>query len=270
MIVLISEIFIDLDAQGRNEAREKAVNLGELVGKVKNGTSGLIGFKEDRRNFAKAVHPLYYGSYSSHGPTHDSTFANLTKSETELIYSTYGDEVGVSYAESIKNFSRNCEYATFIVDNLLDILTGAQHSKTTKYIEEQKGLREEEKFVNDSIQDKVDFESLKSLEDDGIDMSFLSGLQKHYNERVDVKLENTANLIDNLRDVQNERLGAVAASNISDLRQMADNERDIAAQIQGNLVDIVGAGTRPRDFGLNSVSLSGVRRVLPTDVLNNS
>merc|ERR1711915_1047961 len=167
-----------------NDGREKAVNLGQLIGKVKNGSSGVIGFKEDRRNSAKGVHPLYYGAYSSHGPTHDSTFASLTKSETELVYSTYGDEVGVSYAESIKNFSKNCEYATFIVDSLLDILTGDQHRKTSKYIEEQKLLREEEKEVNDAIQEKnvVDFDSLKSLENDGIDMSFLGDLQKQYND----------------------------------------------------------------------------------------
>ena len=111
------------------------MTLAQLVGKVKNGTSALTGFKEDRRNNAKAIHPLYYGAYSSHGPTHDSTFANLTKAETELVYSTYGDDVGVSYAESIKNFSRNCEYATFIVDHLLDILTDQQHRKTSKFIE---------------------------------------------------------------------------------------------------------------------------------------
>jgi Domain of unknown function (DUF3512) len=58
------------------------------------------------------------------------------------VYSTYGDDVGVSYAESIKNFSRNCEYASFIVDHLLDILTGNEHKKTTKYIEEQKMIRQ--------------------------------------------------------------------------------------------------------------------------------
>ncbi len=52
------------------------------------------------------VHPLYYGAFSSHGPCYDSTFANLTKEETDLVASTYGDDVGVQYAESILNFSR--------------------------------------------------------------------------------------------------------------------------------------------------------------------
>ena len=253
------------DLDGRGESREKAVNLGQLIGKVKNGSSGVIGFKEDRRNAAKAVHPLYYGAYSSHGPTHDSTFASLTKSETELVYSTYGDEVGVSYAESIKNFSKNCEYANFIVDNLLDILTGAQHSKTNKFIEEQKSIRAEESFVNDSIQDRIDFESLKSLEDDGIDMSFLNGLQRHYNELLDVKLDTTASLLDNLRDVQNERLGSVPSSNIGELKQIGESEQTLAGQIQGNLVDMVRMGAVPRDLGVGPASIAAVIRTFPSD-----
>jgi len=253
------------DLDGRGESREKAVNLGQLIGKVKNGSSGVIGFKEDRRNAAKAVHPLYYGAYSSHGPTHDSTFASLTKSETELVYSTYGDEVGVSYAESIKNFSKNCEYANFIVDNLLDILTGAQHSKTNKFIEEQKSIRAEESFVNDSIQDRIDFESLKSLEDDGIDMSFLNGLQRHYNELLDVKLDTTASLLDNLRDVQNERLSSVPSSNIGELKQIGESEQTLAGQIQGNLVDMVRMGAVPRDLGVGPASIAAVIRTFPSD-----
>lgn len=42
---------------------------------------------------------LSYGDYGSYGPTYDSTFSNLTKEESDLVYSTYGDETGVQYAE---------------------------------------------------------------------------------------------------------------------------------------------------------------------------
>ena len=100
---------------------------------VKQGTGSVAGLREDRRNVAKAVYPLHYGAFSSHGPTYDSTFANLTKEETVMVHNTYGDEVGVQYAESILNFSRNCDYAMSIVDHLLDILTGNEHRKTSKY-----------------------------------------------------------------------------------------------------------------------------------------
>ena len=101
---------------------------------MKQGTGSIAGLREDRRNVAKAVYPLHYGAFSSHGPTYDSTFANLTKEETEMVHNTYGDEVGVQYAESILNFSRNCDYAMSIVDHLLDILTGNEHRKTSKCV----------------------------------------------------------------------------------------------------------------------------------------
>jgi len=243
---------------------EKPLSLEGLVGKVKNGTNSLSGFKEDRRNVAKAVHPLYYGAFSSHGPTHDSTFANLTKAETELIYSTYGDEVGVSYAESIKNFSRNCEYATFIVDNMLDILTGEQHRKTNKYLEEQKVLRDEESAVNDAFIDEprstIDFESLRSLENDGIDMSFLGDLQCKYNTSTAGKLDATAGLIENLRYSQTERLSG--SSDLNKLEGPSEHERELANQVQGNLVDMVGSMRGgPQEF-VNANSINAVRRAI--------
>ena len=139
---------------------------------MKQGTGSITGFQEDRRNVSKTVHPLYYGAFSSHGPTYDSTFANLTKEETDLVYSTYGDEVGVQYAESILNFSRNCDYAMFIVDHLLDILTGNEHRKTSKYIEEEKSLRREDQMTTGIFapavaraQEKEDKEKEKEKED---------------------------------------------------------------------------------------------------------
>merc|ERR550532_3472127 len=174
--------------------KDRPVLLGSLLGKVKQGTGSIQGFREDRRNVSKAVYPLYYGAYSTHGPSYDSTFANLTKEETELVHSTYCDPAGVQYAESVLNFSRNCDYAMYVVDHLLDILTGNEHRKTSKYIEEMKNLRKEDELLDkaftevpDTSEDKsnetdsnkkgIDFTSLKSLEKDGIDMSFLESLQ---------------------------------------------------------------------------------------------
>merc|ERR1711997_1258536 len=109
--------------------------------------------------------------------------------------------------------------------------------KTSKYIEEMKNLRKEDelldkafKEVPDTSEDKtnetdsnkkgIDFTSLKSLEKDGIDMSFLESLQKYNDQSTDlievktedIKQENlellqtNAQLIDQLKMVQNERL----------------------------------------------------------------
>jgi len=45
------------------------------------------------------VKPLYYGAFGSYAPTYDSTFANLTKDESDLVLRTYGDEASAQYAE---------------------------------------------------------------------------------------------------------------------------------------------------------------------------
>jgi len=45
------------------------------------------------------VKPLYYGAFGSYAPSHDSTFANLSKDESDLVYQTYGDDAAVQYAE---------------------------------------------------------------------------------------------------------------------------------------------------------------------------
>merc|ERR1719225_300481 len=69
---------------------DKPVTLGAILGRVRAGTASLATFREDRRNVAKPMLPIYYGGYSSHGPTHDSTFANLTQAESGMVGHYYG------------------------------------------------------------------------------------------------------------------------------------------------------------------------------------
>ena len=87
---------------------ERPVSLSPLIGRIKQGSvTAQIPIDQ-----VPLTNPLLASSY-------ESTFANLTPDETEVIANTYGDEVGVQYAESIINFSRSCEYAMFIVDHLV-------------------------------------------------------------------------------------------------------------------------------------------------------
>lgn len=173
---------------------QRPVSLGQLIGKLSHGTGALAGFREDRRNMSKPVKPLYYGAFGSYAPSYDSTFANLTKEETDLVYQTYGDETAVQYAESILDFAKDCDYTLTMVDDLLDILTSGDHRKTKKLLEEKRRLKEEEdkikhllekpiQDVNRSIQAekvKVDMDQLKTLSDIGIDVNFLDGLGKAF------------------------------------------------------------------------------------------
>lgn len=170
---------------------QRPVSLGQLIGKLSHGTGALAGFREDRRNMSKPAKPLYYGAFGSYAPNYDSTFANLTKEETDLVYQTYGDETAVQYAESILDFAKDCDYTLTMVDDLLDILTNGEHRKTKKFLEEKRRLKEEEEkikhLLEKPVQDvnrnipelekvKVDIDQLKTLSEFGIDTNFLENL----------------------------------------------------------------------------------------------
>lgn len=182
---------------------QRPVSLGQLIGKLSHGTGALAGFREDRRNMSKPVKPLYYGAFGSYAPSYDSTFSNLTKEETDLVYQTYGDEAAVQYAESILDFAKDCDYTLTMVDDLLDILTGGDHRKTKKFLEEKRKLKEEEEKIKNilekPIQDmnrnissldkvKVDIEQLKTLSELGIDINFLDNLGNYMRDHKSIKI----------------------------------------------------------------------------------
>lgn len=174
---------------------QRPVSLGQLIGKLSHGTGALAGFREDRRNLSKPVKPLYYGAFGSYAPSYDSTFSNLTKEESDIVYQTYGDETAVQYAESILDFAKDCDYTLTMVDDLLDILTNGEHRKTKKVLEEKRRLKEEEEKIKHLLEKpaqdvnrnipqvdkvKVDLDQLKTLAEIGIDINFLENLGKSF------------------------------------------------------------------------------------------
>ncbi|XP_063225828.1 bromodomain-containing protein 7 isoform X2 [Bacillus rossius redtenbacheri] len=235
---------------------ERPISLGMLCGKLTHGTGQLQGFREDRRNLAKTVKPLYYGAFGSYAPSYDSTFANLTKEETDLIYQTYGDETAVKYAESILDFSKDCDYTLTMVDNLLDLLTAGEHRKTKHILEEKRKLREEEERIRQLLEDKgspavppapVDIGALKSLSDIGIDTSFLESLEKDMRRSDEQKaaedamqagLDHTSSLLQKLQQVQNDRLSLPPPAHLAHVPQPSENEVQLAEKITESLKDM--------------------------------
>ncbi|XP_065309970.1 bromodomain-containing protein 7-like isoform X4 [Dermacentor albipictus] len=152
------------DCGSTNGSKEMKVNLEMLVGKLAHGTGTLMDFKDDIKNIARPINYLNYGTYSTYAPHYDSTFANLSKEESDLVYSTYGDELGVQYAESLLSFAKDCDYVMDMVDNLLDVLTSGEHSKTVKLLEAHRnGIVPEEKdlvsFTNHTEDEEMEVES---------------------------------------------------------------------------------------------------------------
>lgn len=80
------------------------------------------------------------------------------------------------------DFAKDNDYTVSIVDSLLDLLTGGDHSKTKKILEEKKRLREEEEAIKTMLEVKpvdnvkIDIEELKSLQSK-LQEVFLGALQ---------------------------------------------------------------------------------------------
>lgn len=237
---------------------QRPVSLGQLIGKLNHGTGALAGFREDRRNMSKPVKPLYYGAFGSYAPSYDSTFANLTKEETDLVYQTYGDETAVQYAESILDFAKDCDYTLTMVDDLLDILTGGDHRKTKKFLEEKRRLKEEEEkikhLLEKPMQDinrnipslekvRVDIDQLKTLSELGIDVNFLENLEeelKFSEERAALqsRLDDTSQMLGRLKQVQHDRLSAPPPAHLSNVPKASEVEVALADKITDNLTEI--------------------------------
>ncbi|KAK3510293.1 hypothetical protein QTP70_033736 [Hemibagrus guttatus] len=75
------------------------VKLGMMGGRLQSGVNTLQGFKEDKRNRIAPVMYMNYGPFSSYAPTYDSSFANISKEDSDLIYSFYGDETSLQGSE---------------------------------------------------------------------------------------------------------------------------------------------------------------------------
>lgn len=248
--------------------KKRPVLLGTLTGKITEGTGQLQGFREDRRNIAKPVKPLYYGAFGSYAPSYDSAFANLTKEESDLVYQTYGSEAAVQYSESILDFAKDCDYTVWMVDSLLDLLTGGEHSKTKKVLDERKKLREEEEAVKTILEARphdtvrVDIEDLRTLSDSGIDVNFLENMEDEIRlaeERHELqqKLDNMSKLIEKLNQVQHQRLSAPLPTHLSQVSGPSEDETSIAENITDNLADIAKKVT-PADVA----SLAGLRKAM--------
>uniref|UniRef100_A0A673H835 Bromo domain-containing protein n=1 Tax=Sinocyclocheilus rhinocerous TaxID=307959 RepID=A0A673H835_9TELE len=78
------------------------VKLGMMGGRLQTGINTLQGFKEDKRNMVTPVAYMNYGPFSSYAPTYDSSFANISKEDSDLIYSFYGEDNSHTYIKLFK------------------------------------------------------------------------------------------------------------------------------------------------------------------------
>ncbi|KAF7247694.1 Bromodomain-containing protein 9 [Varanus komodoensis] len=238
------------------EEETHPVDLSSLSSKLLPGFTAM-GFKDERRHkvtFLSSANAAL--SMQNHAIFHD-----LKADEMELLYSAYGDETGIQCALSLQEFVKDSgSYSKKIVDDLLDQITGGDHSKTIYQLKQRRNIpvkppdevkvppvliKEEHKLRNtcpdaskqsmvgeaigDNTSSVLDFLSIKPYSDVSLDISMLSSLSKVKKELDHddnhLHLDETTKLLQDLHEAQTDRVGSRPSSNLSSLSNASERDQ---------------------------------------------
>ncbi|XP_039513200.1 bromodomain-containing protein 7 isoform X2 [Pimephales promelas] len=251
------------------------VKLGMMGGRLQSGINTLQGFKEDKRNMLTPVAYMnyLYGPFSSYAPTYDSSFANISKEDSDLIYSFYGEDSTQPESESIADFlAKSEEHMSRLADNILDALTSGEHSKQLKETATDNLLIEEPAEKADTTDDAEvvasdpsSGDSVTALSSVGLNPDLLPESLNTEAEHFQQKLDETTVLLRELEKVQKERLSAKQPPNIICLLVPTAKELQLAEKVTGNLAQLTSQVT-PGDV----CSVYGIRKAMGVSLPNDT
>uniref|UniRef100_A0A8D0GTR1 Bromodomain containing 7 n=1 Tax=Sphenodon punctatus TaxID=8508 RepID=A0A8D0GTR1_SPHPU len=246
-----------------------SVKLGITAGRLQSGVNTLQGFKEDKRNKVTQVMYLNYGPFSSYAPSYDSTFANISKDDSDLIYSTYGEDSNPGGVNIYDFLAKSQDYPCVMADSLLDVLTQGGHSRSLREleapVEEAAGQHRRTDKVKDILEadagsrfdstiDKDRLTALKAVTNFGIHAEEFDSEEAEIFQR---KLDETTKLLRELQDAQNERLSTKPPPSTVCLLGPSYKEMHLAERVTNNLKELAQQVT-PGDI----VSTYGIRKAM--------
>ena len=163
-------------------------------------------------------------------PCTDSSKSNLTEKESALLLSSYGDEVGLGYSESLLKFAADSDYVLNMVDSLLDALTNGQHSKTMEELKTSQN--EADAKAADVEMEDVEGKSKETAEENATTET----------DSMDAKLSETGSLVANLETLQNQRLSSSTLP-----VKPSKEEMKIAHLLTSKLTELIGTYAKPAD-----------------------
>ncbi|KAM3828930.1 bromodomain-containing protein 7 [Vipera latastei] len=252
------------------EMGPSSVKLGAAAGRLQSGVNTLQGFKEDKRNRVTPVMYLNYGPFSSYAPAYDSTFANISKDDSDLIYSTYGEDSNPGISNIGEFLAKSHDYPGLMADSLLDVLTQGEHSRTLRELETSREETERLHEKKDTTKDIEIVETDPAKVDSGLSKERLTALKAVTNfgvpaeefdsEEAEIfqrKLDETTKLICDLQDAQNERLSTKPPPNMICLLGPSQKEMHLAEKVTNNLKELAQQ-VAPGDI----VSTYGIRKAM--------
>ncbi|XP_048882070.1 bromodomain-containing protein 9 isoform X3 [Brienomyrus brachyistius] len=236
---LLYTVVNQADPQAEDEETH-AVDLSSLSNKLLPGLTTL-GFKDDRRHKVTFLN----SAYNTQSLQNNTVYPDLLPEEMDLLYSAYGDDTGVQCALSLQEFVKGCGGVTKkLVDELLDKMTGSDHSKAVFQIRQKRNISVKspdemksslcEMQVGDGTgisgesNSLLDFMPIKPYSM-SLDMSVLNSLGKAVKkepEHEDAHLHfETAKLLQDLQEVQVDRVGSRPSSNVSSLSNASERDQ---------------------------------------------
>ncbi|KAI2662574.1 Bromodomain-containing protein 7 [Labeo rohita] len=250
------------------------VKLGMMGGRLQTGINTLQGFKEDKRNMVTPVAYMNYGPFTSYAPTYDSSFANISKEDSDIIYSFYGEDNSQPESESIADYlTKSEEHMSRLADNVLDALTSGEHSRQLKETETDNLPIEEPAEKADTTDDAEvvasepsSGDSVTALASVGLNPDLLpENFDSEEAEHFQQKLDETTVLLRELQKVQKERLSAKQPPNIICLLAPTAKELQLAEKVTGNLAQLTSQVT-PADV----CSVYGIRKAMGISLPNHT
>lgn len=242
------------------------VKLGMMSGRLQSGVNTLQGFREDKRNRITPVCYMSYGPFTSYAPSYDSSFANISKEDTDLVYSLYGEEASLPGSESMLAFlAKSEEHMYKQADSLLDAMTNGEHSRAITQTAatgrggEEPGQRSEAADVTevvepDATNGRSRLASLSSVI--GLDLQTAEDLSEE-SQHFQKKLDETTRLLHQLQEAQNQRLSAKQPPNMICLLAPTTKELQLAEKVTENLAQLTSQ-VAPGDVS----SVYGIRRAM--------
>jgi bromodomain-containing protein 7/9 len=199
--------------------------------------------------------------------------------ETDLILNTYGNDDGANYATSITRFTQDSLYGSTLANKLLDLLTNGEHSKTMETLIEAEEVKQNQIEVDKLLPNyqkeakilesvSIDFDELKTLKEIGVETDFLNAFEKVIKNGDKIgdtqsQLDTTSSLIEQLNQVQHDRLSTPLPQHLSLIAHPNKQEIELADQITSNITNIA---KKLPPSAISSVV--GVRKAMGMNVAN--
>uniref|UniRef100_A0AC35F772 Bromo domain-containing protein n=1 Tax=Panagrolaimus sp. PS1159 TaxID=55785 RepID=A0AC35F772_9BILA len=259
------------------------IPLGDLIGKIEAGHTGLLTNFEDAFPALTPSSYLNYEPFASFAPMYDTTWATMNQRDSELLTQTYGDRENAADIFQLRQMVVDSGgYFLELFDNMLNTLTDGEHSRvidtlhssekeTLEALEKNNETLEALEKNNERETTPTSFSKLlddiSTLENIGIDTSFIDEIKADcadcgfFNPPPttqtaammmipEEEIERNGYMIQDLTYLQNQRLTRTI-TNLADVPQISDAELELSSRLATNFQQqIIQFNVAPNEIGV--------------------